>query len=408
MRTGGEQSCFDDNMAVEFFEGSLTDNEAAAVESHAAACEGCRMLLAALARSPSLEGDESGDSDEGMSPTLPAGGEAHVDLVQGTEVGRFVVLARIGRGGMGVVFAAYDPRLDRKVALKLLRNVAGDSDSAGEATTRLLREAQAIAQLSHPNVIQVYDVGTYKSEVYIAMEFVEGETLTSWLRRWVRPWEDILVKFREAGHALADAHASGMAHRDFKPDNVLVGTDERVRVMDFGLARSWFTDSITPDDPYGLLAQLSDEAVSALNNTLTKTGTLLGTPRYMAPEQFLGGGTDARADQFSFCVALYEALYRRHPDADSPARGSASPPRSGSRCSASPRMPCGTSATISPSSKPTTRDFASSSRACEPTTSESWTISRKRACAPKPSATSSSRHSWIGPTRSRSCRTRSR
>lgn len=314
MQAGGEQSCFDDNTAVEFFEGSLTERESAEVESHAASCETCRMLLAALARSPSLAGDSgSADTDQVMGPTLPAGGEAHVDLVQGTEVGRFVVLSRIGRGGMGVVFAAYDPRLDRKVALKLLRNVTGEGDSAGQAQQRLMREAQAIAQLSHPNVIQVYDVGTFKSEVYIAMEFVEGETLTSWLRRWDRPWQDILEKFREAGAALADAHASGMAHRDFKPDNVLVGSDERVRVMDFGLARSWFTDSIAPEDPYGLLAELSDEAVSALNNTLTKTGTLLGTPRYMAPEQFVGGGTDARADQFSFCVSLYEALYKRHP-----------------------------------------------------------------------------------------------
>ena len=149
VRTGGEQSCFDDNMAVEFFEGSLTDGEAAAVESHAAACETCRMLLAALARSPSLTGDHQDGSDEGMSPTLPAGGEAHVDLVQGTEVGRFVVLARIGRGGMGVVFAAYDPRLDRKVALKLLRNVAGDSDSAdaAESQTGTTRIAAARANV---------------------------------------------------------------------------------------------------------------------------------------------------------------------------------------------------------------------------------------------------------------------
>ena len=296
-------ACFDDNTAIEFFEGTLSENDAAHVEAHAANCSACRQLLAELARSPSLAG---------ISPTIPAAGDAHIDINRGDEVGRFVILDRIGHGGMGVVFAAYDPKLDRKVALKLLRSSDDSSTAPEEAQARLLREAQAIAQQSHPNVISVYDVGTYKSEVYIAMEFVDGDTLTGWLKKWDRPWRDRLDKFLEAGRALAAAHGGGLVHRDFKPDNVLVGTDERVRVMDFGLARSLFHDQTTAVSPDGVFT-LKVDGVSELNRSLTKTGAMVGTPRYMAPEQFLGRDTDARSDQFSFCVALYEALYHQHP-----------------------------------------------------------------------------------------------
>ncbi len=301
--------CFDDNIAVEFFEGTLSPEVARAVEAHAADCSECRQLLAELARSPSLAG---------VSPTIPAAGDAHIDLHRGDEVGRFMILDRLGHGGMGVVFAAYDPKLDRKVALKLLRSSDDHSTPPDQAQARLLREAQAIAQQSHPNVISVYDVGTYRSEVYIAMELVEGSTLTTWLKKWDRPWRDCLDKFLQAGRALAAAHGAGLIHRDFKPDNVLVGNDERVRVMDFGLARSLFHDpSVNPDGVFTLPV----DGVSELNRSLTATGALVGTPRYMAPEQFLGRETDARSDQFSFCVALYEALYHRHPFEGETARG---------------------------------------------------------------------------------------
>ncbi len=303
--------CFDDNTAVEFIDGLLSQDEERRVESHAARCDECRRLLAALGQSPSLPQ---------FSPTLPAGGEAHINLNAGQEVGRFQVLSRIGSGGMGVVFAAYDPKLDRKVALKLLHSPEGDTlSSQKDAQMRLLREAQAIAQLSHPNVISVYDVGTFQSEVYIAMEFVEGETLTRWLRTWERPWPNILDKFVQAGKALVDAHASGLVHRDFKPDNVLVGSDGRVRVMDFGLARWLYAEPTAEEEEARTRAEsspptaLSEAGQNALERRLTKTGTLLGTPRYMAPEQFAGLTADARSDQFSFCVALYEALYHQHP-----------------------------------------------------------------------------------------------
>lgn len=303
--------CFDDNIAVELFEGTLSPTAEREVEEHAAGCSSCRQLLAELARSPSLAG---------AAPTIPAAGDAHIDLNQGDKVGRFSILGRIGHGGMGVVFSAYDPKLDRKVALKLLRSSDDRSIAPQEAQSRLLREAQAIAQQSHPNVISVYDVGTYKSEVYIAMELVEGHTLSRWLRMWHRPWRDILDKFLESGEALMAAHGSGLVHRDFKPDNVLVGDDDRVRVMDFGLARSLFYDLPSSGEVTDDAFRISIAGVSELNRTLTRTGAVLGTPRYMAPEQFLGGEADARSDQFSFCVALYEAVYRQHPFEGSTAR----------------------------------------------------------------------------------------
>jgi serine/threonine protein kinase len=236
-------------------------------------------------------------------------------LSVGDRVGRYLVLSSIGAGGMGVVFSAYDPQLDRKVALKLLRaNLAGAN--AKEARTRLKREAQAIAQLNHPNVVGVYDVGTTDDgDVYIAMEFVEGDTLTTWLKRWPRTWREILDVFHQAARGLMAAHSVGLLHRDFKPDNVLVGGDGRVRVTDFGLARSVFLD----DSARGAITTQGHKPAhtpakgSPLHVDLTATGTVLGTPRYMPPEQLTGPNIDARADQFSFCVALYEALYATHP-----------------------------------------------------------------------------------------------
>ncbi len=176
-----------------------------------------------------------------------------------------------------------------------------------EARSRLRREAQAIAQLSHPNVVAAYDVGTTDDgDLYVAMEFVEGDTLTTWLKKWPRTWRDILDVFQQAARGLYAAHGVNLLHRDFKPDNVLVGGDGRVRVSDFGLARSMLAG---PDE----LAARPGDQVAALSAELTATGTVLGTPRYMPPEQLVGPDIDARCDQFSFCVALYEALYGVHP-----------------------------------------------------------------------------------------------
>jgi eukaryotic-like serine/threonine-protein kinase len=327
-------ACLDDNEASEFASGSLGQDAQVRVERHLASCRDCRSLVAALAPAP---GDLDADSDLvtspvklplgkrgrrapelGMAPTerppqpLPSTARgrrpAHRDPVvaAGDTIGRYIILARLGAGGMGVVFTAYDPQLDRKVALKLLRTGAGLGKD--EARARLIREAQAMSQLAHPNVVAVYDVGTATTgEVYIAMELVEGETLTSWLGHWDRSWREILELFFQAGRGLSAAHARGLVHRDFKPDNVLVGTDGRVRVTDFGLARSLLeqVDELARDMPRPEL--------EALRVTLTATGTVLGTPRYMAPEQLRGADADARSDQFSFCIALYEALYGCHP-----------------------------------------------------------------------------------------------
>lgn len=231
------------------------------------------------------------------------------ELPRGASLGRYIVLSCLGAGGMGVVYAAYDPELDRKVAIKLLRNEAAGNE-ASEARMRLLREAQAMARLQHAQVIAVYDVGTIEGQVFIAMEFIDGHTLTSWLKEQSRSQAQILEVFTLAGRGLAAAHAVGLVHRDFKPDNVLVGKEGQVRVTDFGLARR-----ADQSDEHAPLADASSSAITPqmLSVNLTRTGALMGTPRYMAPEQYQGGKTDPRTDQFCFCVALYEALYGSAP-----------------------------------------------------------------------------------------------
>ncbi len=218
-------------------------------------------------------------------------------------IGRYVVIKRIGAGGIGLVYAAYDDKLDRKVAVKLLR--PGHGRVSQHARQRLLREAQAIARLSHRSVIQVYEVGTHHDEVFVAMEYVEGSTLKQWQPS--RDWRDILARYLEAGRGLCAAHAAGIVHRDFKADNVLVrASDLAVRVVDFGLARTDgpILDPATTED---VAAPIEDDA--AEDPSLTRSGVIMGTPAYMAPEQHAALATDTRTDQFSFCASLFEALY---------------------------------------------------------------------------------------------------
>ncbi|HSG40156.1 MAG TPA: serine/threonine-protein kinase [Thermoanaerobaculia bacterium] len=222
--------------------------------------------------------------------------------------GRYVILDCVGKGGMGVVYSAYDPELDRKVAVKLLRADRMHGRSSGRL--RLLREAQAIARLSHPNVITVHDAGSCGDRVFIAMEYVEGRTLRDWLEKERPSWREVLDRFLLAGRGLAAAHDAGLIHRDFKPDNVLLARDGRVRVVDFGLAR-------VAGEPEEAREEESGSG-ALLDSPLTQAGVALGTPAYMAPEQLRGEASDARSDQFSFCVALWEALYgQRPPGADS-------------------------------------------------------------------------------------------
>lgn len=219
------------------------------------------------------------------------------------EFGRYVLGDRLGAGAMGVVYVAQDPRLDRQVALKVLHPDRHLSD-ARRGHMRLRAEARAISRVSHPNVIEIYDVGEADGRVFIAMELVRGQSLEEWLSAGERNWRAILDVFVQAGEGLAAAHEAGVVHRDFKPSNVQVGEDGRVRVLDFGLARSatlWSTTSVdvrvgSPQDP-----------------TMTADGALVGTPRYMAPAQLRGAAGDPAADQYAFCVALHEALFGEPP-----------------------------------------------------------------------------------------------
>lgn len=245
------------------------------------------------------------------------------NLPRGAAIGRYLVLSRLGAGGMGVVYAAYDPDLDRKVAIKLLRPREQDAEEAKEGHIRLFREAQAMARLSHPNVITVYDVSTAYGQVFVAMEFVDGYTLRDWLDEKSRSTAEIAEMFLLAGRGLAAAHVSGMVHRDFKPDNVLVSRDGQIRVSDFGLARKVqsLKDSVDAHDLASLLLKKPPDAARqggkpALKAQLTHPGAIMGTPAYMAPEQFRGDATDQRTDIFSFCVAFWEALYGKHPFSD--------------------------------------------------------------------------------------------
>ncbi len=244
------------------------------------------------------------------------------ELPRGASIGRYLIVEKLGSGGMGVVYAAYDPDLNRKVAIKLLRSQPGAMASQGRA--RLLREAQAMARLSHPNVVAVFDVGVAFDQVFVAMEFVEGTTLGEWLNQ-ERTTDEILQVFAEAGQGLAAAHAAGIVHRDFKPDNVMIGRDGRARVMDFGVARD-VGQPISDPGPVlvptrsavALDQTLPDQssrglAAMAVSSPLTQEGALMGTPRYMSPEQFRGQASDARSDQFSYCIALYEAICGRPP-----------------------------------------------------------------------------------------------
>ncbi|MCX4239300.1 serine/threonine-protein kinase [Paraliomyxa miuraensis] len=221
-----------------------------------------------------------------------------------------MILERVGAGGMGVVFSAYDPELDRRVAIKIL----GSSDIGEAARLRLLREAQAMARLSHPNVVPVYDVGAVGGRVFVAMEFVEGVTMRAWLGSEPRSWTDVLDTMGRAALGLHAAHEAGLVHRDFKPDNVMVGDDGRVRVLDFGLARSATVDDARESsDATTDAARLASVENKALAACVTSHGAMLGTPAYMPPEQLEGLSVDARADQWSFCATLYEALYGARP-----------------------------------------------------------------------------------------------
>lgn len=293
-------------------------------------------------------------------------GQAETTPLPGA-IGRYRITRKIGEGGMGVVYAGFDPELQRDVAVKLIRS-GQFRGNVQRASDRLRREAQITAQLAHPNVVTIYDVGESEDGVYIAMELVDGPALSRWMRQDARTWREVVSMFFGAGRGLAAAHDEGLIHRDFKPSNVLVG-DRRARVVDFGLAHDGPVRSRPPaptadvlstapsdsgrgrvDDilttssvttttngagdvsvtisslrdtgPAGDIETTSGDAMTitvdgddpvTVEGSVTSTGHFVGTPAYMAAEQFLGGDADARSDQFSFCVSLYEGLYGERP-----------------------------------------------------------------------------------------------
>ncbi len=221
-------------------------------------------------------------------------------------IGRYVVQGTLGSGGMGTVLEAIDPGLDRRVALKVLHRELDERH-----TTRLRREAQALAKLSHPNVVQVYEVGEVDGQTFVAMEKVTGRTLRDWVSRSPRPgWRECVDVYLQVGEGLVAAHEQGLVHRDFKPANAIIDAKGRVRVLDFGLARK-VDGSYDDDSPQWVASKTDPEPV--LDVSLTRTGAVLGTPAYMPPEQMRGEEADRRSDQFSFCVSLFEAVYGERP-----------------------------------------------------------------------------------------------
>lgn len=264
--------------------GSETDDTLAAGDGSLDLADTADAMHAATG-APSVERGDDGD-----------------DWKAGDRLGRYTLVDRLGEGGMGVVWQAEDPELERRVAIKRLHpDRSGTGSSATDGSARLLREAQAMARLSHPNVLPVFDFGESRGDVFLAMELVEGQTLGKWLRA-ERSWREVVRMFAGAGRGLAAAHAAGVVHRDFKPANVLVGADGRPRVVDFGLARA-----------AGVAARAGGGAVGSFDSALTQHGDVMGTPLYMAPEQLRGDETDARSDQYGFCASLWEGLYGAPP-----------------------------------------------------------------------------------------------
>lgn len=287
-------TCPDANVLGRLLEGLVDTDERGVVEAHLDACESCARLVAELARFA----PRPGDSRAPVIDRVAASGAAEA-LEPGATIGRFTLLERLGIGGMGVVWAAYDPELDRRIALKFARSALGD----GDRVARLGREAKALARVNHPNVVAVHDIGFDAGRMYIAQELVGGRQLGAWLTAQPRSCDEIVAVFAQAARGLAAAHAAGIVHRDFKPRNVLVGDDGRVRVVDFGVAC-----------PIGTAAA-GGACAAAVDPRLTSTGFAVGTPLYMSPEQRKGEPCDARSDQFSFCMSLAEALYGELPGA---------------------------------------------------------------------------------------------
>ncbi|HTE50979.1 MAG TPA: serine/threonine-protein kinase [Kofleriaceae bacterium] len=287
--------CPPDDALILFAARMMPAGEAAGFSQHLDGCSTCRGRIAALGATPGIE-------EANALPRLPP---LEPLATPGQQLGRFTLTRLLGRGGMGEVWAARDPELDREVAIKLLYVDFGGMDRDRQA--RLRREAQAMARVTHPNIVRIYELGADGDRLFCAMELVEGETLRRWLET-PRPWRETLDVLLAAGRGVAAAHAAGLVHRDVKPDNVMIARDGRILVGDFGLAKLAGMGA----EPTPVAAGSVDRHVGA-DVSLTRTGTFLGTPMYMSPEVLEAGDGDALSDQFSFCVMAYEALYRSRP-----------------------------------------------------------------------------------------------
>ncbi len=278
--------CINEDEALEFGSDTLSEEKRRAIEAHINVCSACLELTLALS-------DESRSGSEFSSALAPTAS----GLATSEKVANYTILEEVGSGGMGVVYAAYDLELERRLALKIVRR------SGPVALQRIRREAQALARMSHPNVVTVYGVHSLPDdELVIAMEYVQGESLRKWVEaQSQRPWTELRQVFLQAAAGLASAHRAGLVHRDFKPDNVLVTPEGNVKVIDFGLV------GVSTERTHPLPVE------STTSVPLTREGAFVGTPEYMAPEQLDHGVVDARTDQFAFCVTLFEAVYGRRP-----------------------------------------------------------------------------------------------
>ena len=305
METTGSKTCPPEGLLEAAAERRLATGWSWVTE-HVGHCVHC------AARVSRLQADAEDTGDIAPPGALPAASAQKAPaLAPGTQVGRYLVLNVLGEGGMGVVYAAYDPQLQRRVAVKLLHD-QGEGSTGAE--TRLLREAQALAQLSHPHVVSVFDVGVFEGGVFIAMELIDGQSLSAWLKQEPRHWREVVQVFLAAGRGLAAAHATGLIHRDFKPDNVLLRKDGHVFVTDFGLARSAKhaeAEGPPPNMPLDIAEEISGD--SYLRRDVTLVGQVVGTLAYLAPEQLQKGTSDALSDQFAFAVSLFEALHGKRP-----------------------------------------------------------------------------------------------
>ncbi|TNE50812.1 MAG: serine/threonine protein kinase [Deltaproteobacteria bacterium] len=283
--------CPDENQLMALTQGLLSDDEVRQLDNVLDQCTHCSELMVALAQD--LSPYNSGDYPE-------------PDALPPVAIGRYNVKQMLGSGGMGVIYEAYDEDNQRPVALKLIRPDVLDPYRREAHRARMLREARLLASLHHPNIPNIYEVGTWNDQVFLAMQLVSGTNMRQWLDQANPDWTDIVAAYLRAGEGVVAAHNANIVHRDIKPDNILVEDTGNVYITDFGLARLDQTtiSSIgmhsAPHRPPALLS-------------LTGTGDILGTPAYMPPEQYKGQGVSKRSDQFSFCVSLYEALYGMRP-----------------------------------------------------------------------------------------------